>query len=140
MSNIDLSFEELEIGSVEWHLTVEEFEARLKAEWELGDYKVLKEAVAAYAPKEDWLSGFSDAFNKHVQKFDAKLRGRILTCIIDVLKAPMTPRGDTVKPLEGDKKGLWRYREGDYRIVYYPDKTKNQVTFMDVDSRGEIYK
>jgi mRNA-degrading endonuclease RelE of RelBE toxin-antitoxin system len=140
MSNIDLSFEELGAGRIEWHRTIEQIEAHLKAEWELEDFKVLKEAVAAYAPKEDWLSGFSDAFNKHVQKLDAKLRGRILTYIMEVIKTPVTPRGDTIKPLEGDKKGLWRYREGDYRIVYYPDKEKNKVTFMDVDSRGEIYK
>ena len=45
-----------------------------------------------------------------------------------------------IKPLEGDKKRLWRYREGDYRIVPYPDKETNNVTFMDVYSRGEIYK
>lgn len=139
MSNIDLSFTELESGSIERY-SADDFEGYLKAIWELGDYKVVKEAHAAYAPKVDWGFGLSDAFNKHVQKLDAKLRGRILTCIIDISKSPVTPRGDTIKPLEGDKKGLWRYREGDYRIIYLPDKSKNQVTIMDVDSRGEIYK
>lgn len=139
MSSIDLSFAELESGSIERY-TSDDFEAYLKAIWDLGELRVLKEAHAAYAPKFNWGFGLSDAFNKHVQKLDAKLRGRILSCIIDITKDPMTPKGDTIKPLEGDKKGLWRYREGDYRIIYLPDKSKHQVTLMDVDSRGEIYK
>ena len=139
MSNIDLSFAELESGNIQRY-SANDFEAYLKAIWELGDLRVLKEAHAAYAPKIDWGFGLADAFNKHVQKLDAKLRGRILIDLIDIAKDPMTPRGDTIKPLEGDKKGLWRYREGDYRIIYLPDKSKSQVTIMDVDSRGEIYK
>jgi mRNA-degrading endonuclease RelE of RelBE toxin-antitoxin system len=139
MPNIDLSFNELENGNIEWYST-DNLEDYLIAVWELGDYKTIKEAHAAYAPKTDWSFGLSDVFNKHVQKLDAKLRGRILTCIINITQDPMTPKGNTVKPLDGDKKGLWRYREGDYRIIYFPDKSKNQVTIMDVDSRGEIYK
>jgi mRNA-degrading endonuclease RelE of RelBE toxin-antitoxin system len=139
MSNVNLSFAELESGSIEWYVA-NDFEAYLRAKWDLGDYRVLREAHARYAPKIDWVIGLSDAFTKHVQQLDAKWRGRILTCIMEVIKTPMTLRGDTIKPLEGDKKGLWRYREGNYRIVYYPDKERNKVTFMDVDSRGEIYK
>lgn len=140
MSNIDLSFEEMESGKIEWLPMSKELEVHLRTIWELEEHEILREAVASYAPKTNWLLGVTEAFQKHVKKYDAKLRGRILTCMMDVIKDPVTPKGDTVKPLEGDKKGLWRYREGDYRIVYYPDKSKNQVTFMDVDSRGEIYR
>jgi len=139
MSNIDLSFNELESGRIEWY-SADDFEDYLKATWELKAYVVIKEAQASYIPRTNWGFGLSDAFNKHVQRLDAKLRGRILTSIIDITKDPMTPKGDTIKPLEGDRKGLWRYREGDYRIIYFPDRSRNKVTLMDVDSRGEIYK
>jgi mRNA-degrading endonuclease RelE of RelBE toxin-antitoxin system len=139
MSNIEESFAELENSNIERY-GANDLEAYLKSIWDLGDYRLLKEAYASYAPKIEWGFGLSDSFNKHVQKLDAKLRGRILTCLIDIAKDPMTPRGNTIQPLEGDKKGLWRYREGDYRIIYYPDKSKSQVTIMDVDSRDEIYK
>jgi len=60
--------------------------------------------------------------------------------MMKIVKAPMTPTGNTIKPLEGDKKGFWRYREGDYRIVYLPDKSNLKVVFFDFNSRGEIYK
>ena len=61
MSNIDLSFRELESGSIDWY-PVEDFENHLKTIWGLSDYKVTKEAHTEYAPKIDWGFGLSDVF------------------------------------------------------------------------------
>jgi mRNA-degrading endonuclease RelE of RelBE toxin-antitoxin system len=64
---------------------------------------------------------FSEDFIKSVAKIDKKLQGRILEALAKITEAPTTIIGDTVKPLSGDLKGLWRYRIGDYRLVYDPN-------------------
>lgn len=156
MSNIDLSFQEQEAETITWHSSKKKFRAHLRTVWELPNIEkmasqesksasssprlISEKSAIPYVSKQSWVFACSEAFDKQVLKYDAKLRGRFLTCIMKILRAPMTPIGDTIKPLEGDKKGLWRYREGDYRIVYLPNKANFQVFFVDVDSRGEIYK
>ncbi len=44
-----------------------------------------------------------------------------------------------ITPLTGKKKGLWRYRLGDIRIIYSIDKEKRAITIVAIDSRGDAY-
>lgn len=44
------------------------------------------------------------------------------------------------KPLKGIFKGLFRYRFGDYRILYAIDKPENQIIVLYIDHRKDIYK
>lgn len=44
------------------------------------------------------------------------------------------------KPLKGIFKGLFRYRLGDYRILYAIDKPENQIIVLYIDHRKDIYK
>jgi len=81
----------------------------------------------------------SQRFLKEIVPVDAKLRGRILSAMAAICVAPLTAQGDTVKPLEKDLKGLWRYRIGDYRLVYRPDRDERLVTLMWFDCRGGAY-
>jgi mRNA-degrading endonuclease RelE of RelBE toxin-antitoxin system len=81
----------------------------------------------------------SPRFLKEIVPVDARLRGRILLAVAAICEAPLTAQGDTVKPLEKDLKGLWRYRIGDYRLVYRPDRDERRVTLMWFDSRGGAY-
>jgi mRNA-degrading endonuclease RelE of RelBE toxin-antitoxin system len=154
MSNIDMALKQLKRGKIDWFSSRKEYldyleneiyiqEIKADAEsrgetifFQMGD----KNKTAPVPQKHQWLFGCSDDFQKNVLKYDAKLRGRVLTCIMKILNAPITPFGDTIKPLEGDKKGLWRYREGDYRILYLPDKSNLRIFFINIESRGEIYK
>jgi mRNA interferase RelE/StbE len=43
-------------------------------------------------------------------------------------------------PLKGIFKGLYRFRVGDYRIVYSIDRTENKITIYKVDHRKKVYK
>lgn len=43
------------------------------------------------------------------------------------------------KPLTGEYKGLYRYRYGDYRIIYEIDKVNEQVIIIKVGHRREVY-
>ena len=96
-------------------------------------------SVAEPDAREDWTMLWSPDFEKSVRKLDKNLQGRVLAAMLDVLEQPVTPRGDTVKPLTEDLKGLWRYRVGDYRLVYLPQPKVHKVLFVDVGSRGGIY-
>jgi mRNA-degrading endonuclease RelE of RelBE toxin-antitoxin system len=62
-----------------------------------------------------------------------------MAALADISRKPTIIKGDTIKPLSGDLKGLWRYRIGDYRLVYRPDETYQKVTLIAFDSRGSIY-
>jgi hypothetical protein len=52
----------------------------------------------------------------------------------------MTPIGDTIKPLTGDLRGLWRYRIGDARLVYFPQIEFRKITLISFGGRGGIYE
>lgn len=90
-------------------------------------------------PAEDWHFGFANSFRKAVDSIDRKLQGRILQALNDIAISPVTNRGDTIKPLSGDMNGFWRYRIGDFRLVYYPDEVTHTVTLCDFASRGSAY-
>ena len=86
-----------------------------------------------------WLIGMSNAFMKSIKSVDGKLRGRVLECLSQLTRDPMNPKGDTVKPLEGELKGWWRYRLGDFRLIYRPDRAKKTVFLGGLLPRCEAY-
>jgi mRNA-degrading endonuclease RelE of RelBE toxin-antitoxin system len=87
-----------------------------------------------------WYIGMSSSFTKAISKIDRKLQGRILEALTDITENPTTVRGDTVKPLSGELQGCWRYRLGDYRLVYSPDQSSGDITLLAFASRGSIYE
>lgn len=111
----------------------EEFEADDYIDFDLDteDEYLKKEAV--------WLIELSIEFIKSVKKIDKKLKGRILDAIENLSKEPDSQRGDTVKPLTAELKGLWRYRIGDYRLIYRPDNKSRKVTLVTFDPRSSAY-
>lgn len=91
-------------------------------------------------PKEpDWDLGLSSEFRKAIRGIDRKLQGRILQAIDYISTKPTVPQGDTVKPLGGELKGLWRYRIGDYRLLYRPDPDNGRVVLVTFVARGAAY-
>jgi len=86
-----------------------------------------------------WYIGMSAEFLRGTQNIDRKLQGRIFEAIAHISKEPTTLKGDTVKPLASGLKGLWRYRIGDFRLVYQPDGANKRITLLSFDSRGAVY-
>lgn len=91
-------------------------------------------------PPTEWAIAFTPTFRKSISGIDKKLQGRILAAITDLSKTPASPHGDTIKPLSAELKGLWRYRVGDYRLVYKPDEERRLVVLLEFAARGEIYE
>ena len=87
-----------------------------------------------------WYLGWSSSFRKAVDKIDRTIQGRILEALSDIAENPVMIRGDTVKPLMGELKGCWRYRIGDFRLVYSPDRTTGNITLLAFEARGSAYE
>ena len=64
---------------------------------------------------------------------------RVANAIVEICEDPVTPRGDTIVRLTGEKNGYWRYRLGDFRLVYRPDKDRLTVYFYRLAPRGGVY-
>jgi len=90
--------------------------------------------------REEWEMLFSAGFKKSVHGLDKNLQGRILSAIMEVLGSPMTPRGDTIKPLTHQMAGMWRYRIGDYRLIYLPKPDIHKIVLVEVAARGGVYE
>ena len=86
-----------------------------------------------------WDLGFSSEFSKAIASIDRKLQGRVLQALDYLSTKPTVPKGNTVKPLSGEHEGLWRYRIGDYRLIYRPDTDNTRVELITVVSRGSAY-
>jgi mRNA interferase RelE/StbE len=44
------------------------------------------------------------------------------------------------KRLSGTLRGLWRYRIGDWRVIYRPDSNTRRVIIVSICPRGGAYK
>ncbi len=86
-----------------------------------------------------WFLCLSKDFLKAIKKIDKPTRARLLTSIAELSAEPLTPRGNTVKPLSGGKSGLWSYRIGDYRLIYSPDSKNRQILILSFAARGGVY-
>ena len=139
-ASIRASLEEMIGGQVEFAQPQARIDT-LEALWSSGSSEplVLHERPAHYpTTTSGWTLGLSADFVKSVQNVDRKLQGRILQAITQISTEPTTPKGDTVKPLTSSFRGLWRYRIGDFRLVYHPDSTTGQVTLLAFAGRSSI--
>lgn len=87
-----------------------------------------------------WSIVMPDSFTKSIRGLDKKLKGRILDALGKITQDPLKENGDTVKALSSDKKGLWRYRIGDYRLIYRPEVEANRIVLLVCGSRGSVYE
>ena len=71
----------------------------------------------------------------------AKIPKDIRELILDRIEVlGFNPKPHGVEPLQGSDKGLYRIRQGDYRIVYCIQDQKLLVLVVRVVHRKEVYK
>ena len=91
--------------------------------------KILDKATETLSSKSPlWAVGFTPEFEKSTKNVDKKLKGRIFDAIQSLTNNPTDLKGDTIKPLTDRYAGLWRYRIGDYRLIYRPDNIIRRIT------------
>ncbi len=69
---------------------------------------------------------------------DASLQRRLDRCF-DRLKVESREAGN-IKQLAGNLAGRYRYRVGDYRVIYRADDQKRAVLVLKIVHRSEAYK
>ena len=71
------------------------------------------------------------------QEADPALQRKLDRCIEQLKADPR--RHPNIKPLKGTLSGYWRFRAGDYRIVYWIDD-RNGIVYVDkIAHRSQVY-
>lgn len=100
----------------------------------------VSESFRYYAgPPDLWQLGMTKNFQRDVSQIDRKLQGQILEALTTLTKNPLQVIGNTMKPLTGKFKGFWRYRIGDYRMIYMPNEKSRSIDLIGFKNRGAAY-
>jgi mRNA interferase RelE/StbE len=86
-----------------------------------------------------WTVEVSDTAERQLRKLDAPVRRRILNWLDERIEGCKNPRhfGEALK---GGRAGLWRYRVGDWRILFDIRDDRLVVLAIAVGHRHEIYR
>ena len=98
-----------------------------------------KNANKVKQEQTNWGFKITKDFMNSIKKVDKNLQGRILQAITTITMSPKTIMGDTIKPLTGDLNGYWRYRIGDYRLIYKPVGKWSEILLISFAARGSVY-
>jgi len=81
---------------------------------------------------------YSDRAVKALQKMDRPIAAMLYAWISKNLEGCSNPRASG-KALAGDKKGMWRYRVGDYRIIAVIDDGQVTINLIHIAHRRDAY-
>lgn len=79
---------------------------------------------------------FKPSFLKDLHKLSSEIRERCGTAITAIIHDPFDV---AVKKLGGHTQ-LYRYRIGDYRLVYYLNSRERKILFLLIAHRKEVYR
>jgi len=79
---------------------------------------------------------YIDQIEEDLKKLDKPTAKKILARIENYLA--VDPKG-LGKPLKGDFLGYWRYRWGDYRVIYKISEQEVLIIVLRIGNRKEIY-
>jgi len=74
-------------------------------------------------------------FQKELKKQTKNVKNKVYESMGEILSNPFS--GGRLK---GELEGLWRWRIGEYRIIYMIDNSRNLVVFLEIGPRRAIYE
>ncbi len=80
---------------------------------------------------------YLDSVEEDLKRLDKPTVKKILNRIETYLAKD--PRG-LGKPLKGDFQGYWRYRWGDYRVIYKISEREILIIVLRISHRREVYR
>ena len=86
-----------------------------------------------------WRVEFDRAAARDLRKLGADAERRVLRFLRERIAGSSDPRA-LGHALTGDRKGLWRYRVGDYRLVASFEDDRFVVLVVTVGHRREVYR
>jgi mRNA interferase RelE/StbE len=90
-------------------------------------------------PEKNWSVEFSRSSLKSIKKSERSIRQRILDRLEEhgTLENPL--RHKDVRPLEGKLDGFYRFRIGEYRLIFELDPIQRRLGVLAIFSRGAGY-
>ena len=79
---------------------------------------------------------YLDSIEEDLKKIDKAIIKKILNRIETYLA--QDPKG-LGKPLKGEFQGYWRYRWGDYRVIYKISEQEILILILRIGNRKEVY-
>jgi len=86
-----------------------------------------------------WRVEFDRAAVRDLRKLGAEAESRVLRYLRERIAGSTDPRR-LGHALTGDRKGLWRYRIGDYRIVAAIEDDRFVVLVVAIGHRRDVYR
>jgi mRNA interferase RelE/StbE len=86
-----------------------------------------------------WKIEITRTAERQINKLDAPAQKSIVRFLRERLKSAANPR-QWGKPLHRDKRGLWRYRVRDYRLICDIQDEKITVLVLEVAHRKDVYR
>jgi len=86
-----------------------------------------------------WKIEISRTAEKQIQKLDRKAQKTIVRFLRERVEPSDDPR-QWGKPLRGEKRGLWRYRVGDYRLICDIQDENITILVLAVGHRKDVYR
>lgn len=77
-------------------------------------------------------------FDRDLKKLDRFIAKRVLGKLNYLANNPNL--AEWVEHLPKDLTGLKKYRVGDWRVLFWVDDNKKEITLYGVDHRGSVYK
>jgi mRNA interferase RelE/StbE len=86
-----------------------------------------------------WQVAITQTAGRQIKKLDRTAQTSILRFLRESLEPCDDPR-QWGKPLHGERRGLWRYRVGDYRLICDIQDEKVTVLVLEVGNRKNVYR
>lgn len=86
-----------------------------------------------------WKVEYTDIAERTIEKLDPQVRKRINSFFRERVVNSDDPTA-IAEPLQGEFRGLWRFRVGDYRVICDIRRKYLLVLVLDVGHRREIYR
>jgi len=86
-----------------------------------------------------WRVEVTRTAERQISKLDRQVQVTIIHYLREHVERSHDPRRQG-KALRGEKKGLWRYRVGDYRIICHLRDDSKTVVVLTLGHRKEVYR
>jgi mRNA interferase RelE/StbE len=86
-----------------------------------------------------WRIEITRTATKQITKLDRKAQESIVNFLRERLSPAANPR-QWGKALQGEKRGLWRYRVGDYRLIYDIQDLRMTILVLELGHRKDVYR
>ncbi len=86
-----------------------------------------------------WRIEITRTATRQITKLDRQAQNSILDFLRERLATAENPR-QWGRALQGEKRGLWRYRIGDYRLICDIQDEKITILVLELGHRKDVYR